>query len=68
LIQTIFYGCYHWSLFSFYDQHHILEDDEKKTIGVNKKNSTRLLKEYIKIQMWIILFQRLKNLCTTSQL
>jgi hypothetical protein len=38
LTQTIFDGCYHWSLISSYDQHHMLEDDEEKTIGVSKKN------------------------------
>jgi hypothetical protein len=68
LTQTIFDGCHHWPLFFSYDQHHMLEDDEERTIGVNKNNNTRLLKEHIKIQMWIVLFQRLKNLCTMSQL
>jgi hypothetical protein len=38
----------------------MLEDDEEKTIGVSKNNNTRLLKKHIKIQMWIVLFQRLK--------
>ncbi len=61
LIQTIFNGCYHWSSFSSYDQHHMLEDDEEKRIGVSKKINTQLLKEHIKIQMWIVLFQRLKT-------
>ncbi len=60
LTQTIFDGCYHWSLFFSYDQHHMLEDDEERTIGVSKNNNTRLLKKHIKIQMWIVLFQRLK--------
>jgi hypothetical protein len=27
---TIFDGCYFWSFFSSYDQHHMLEDDEEK--------------------------------------
>jgi hypothetical protein len=66
LTQTIFDGCYHWSLFSSYEQHHMLEDDEEKTIGVSTKNNTWLLKEYRKIQMWIVLFQQ--NLCMMSQL
>jgi hypothetical protein len=30
LTQTIFYGCYHWSLFFSYDQHHMLEMMRKK--------------------------------------
>ncbi len=46
----------------------MLEDDEEKTIGVSKKTNTQLLKEHIKIQMWIVLFQRLKNLCMMNQL
>jgi hypothetical protein len=45
----------------------MLEDDEEKAIGVRKKINTRLLRECIKIQMWIVLFQRLKNLCMMSQ-
>ncbi len=45
----------------------MLEDDEEKEIGVRKKTNTRLLKECIKIQMWIVLFQRLKNLCMMSE-
>ncbi len=39
----------------------MLEDDEEKRIGVSKKINTQLLKEHIKIQMWIVLFQRLKT-------
>ncbi len=38
------YGCYFWSLFSSYDQHHMLEDDEKKKLVHTKNNNTRLLK------------------------
>jgi hypothetical protein len=68
LTQTIFDGCYLWSLFSSYDQHHMLENDEEKRIGVRKKINTQLLKEHIKIQMWIVLFQKLKNLCMMNQL
>jgi hypothetical protein len=45
----------------------MLEDDEEKEIGVKKKINTRLLKECKKTQMWIVLFQRLKNLCMMSQ-
>ncbi len=68
MTRTIFDGCYLWSLFSSYDQHHMLEYDEETTIGVREKINTRLLREHIKIQMWIVLFQRLKNLCMMSQL
>ncbi len=68
LTQTIFDGCYHWSLFSSDYQHHMLEDDEEKTIGVSKKINTQFLKEHIKIQMWIVLFQRLKSLGMMIQL
>jgi hypothetical protein len=32
LIQTIFNGHYLWSMFSSYDQHHMLEDDEEKKL------------------------------------
>jgi hypothetical protein len=45
----------------------MLEDDEEKEFGVRKKINTRLLKECINTQMWIVLFQRLKNLCMMSQ-
>jgi hypothetical protein len=45
----------------------MLEDDGEKEIGVRKKINTRLLRECIKIQMRIVLFQRLKNLCMMSQ-
>ncbi len=43
-IPTIFYGCYLWSLFSSYDQHHMLEDDEEKQLVQGKKINTQLLK------------------------
>jgi hypothetical protein len=33
-----------WSLFSSYDQHHMLEDDEEKTIGVKKINKYTIVK------------------------
>jgi hypothetical protein len=46
----------------------MLEDDEEKTIGVSKKINTQFLKEHIKIQMWIVLFQRLKSLGMMIQL
>jgi hypothetical protein len=46
----------------------MLEDDEEKEIGVRKKINTKLLRECIKTQMWIVLFQRLKNLCMMSQM
>jgi hypothetical protein len=46
----------------------MLEDDEEKEISVRKKIDTRLLKECIKTQMWIVLFQRLKTLCMMSQM
>jgi len=45
----------------------MLEDEEEKEIGVRKKINTQLLRECIKIQMWIVLLQRLKNLCMMSQ-
>jgi hypothetical protein len=46
----------------------MLEDDEEKKIGVRKKIDTQLLRECIKTQMWIVLFQRLKTLCMMSQM
>jgi hypothetical protein len=45
----------------------MLKDDEEKEIGVRKKLNTRLLRECIKTQMWIVLFQGLKNICMMSQ-
>ncbi len=33
-----------------------------------EKNNTRLLRKCIKIQMWIVLFQRLKNFCMMNQM
>jgi hypothetical protein len=45
----------------------MLEDGEEKKFGVQKRINTQLLRGCIKTQMWIVLFQRLKNLCMMSQ-
>ncbi len=42
LLQTILDGHFLLSLFIAYDEHHVLEEDEKGVVGVKKKNYTFL--------------------------
>jgi hypothetical protein len=46
----------------------MLEDDEEKEIGARKQIDTPLLRQCIKTQMWILLFQRLKHLRVMNQM